>query len=41
MQNELVTQRYGAFNAITQTREGVEYWQARQLQQVLGYTDSV
>jgi len=37
MKNELVTQLYGAFNAITQTREGVEYWHARQLQETLGY----
>jgi len=37
MKNELVTQLYGAFNAITQTCEGVEYWHARQLQETLGY----
>lgn len=37
MKNELVTQLYGAFTAITQTREGVEYWHARQLQETLGY----
>jgi len=39
MKNELVTQLYGAFTAITQTREGVEYWHARQLQAALGYTE--
>jgi DNA-damage-inducible protein D len=39
MKSELVTQLYGAFTAITQTREGVEYWHARELQQVLGYTE--
>ena len=39
MKNELVTQLYGAFTAITQTREGVEYWHARQLQDALGYTE--
>ena len=38
MKNELVTQLYGAFSSITQMREGVEYWHARQLQQALGYT---
>lgn len=38
MKGELVSQLYGAFNAITQTREGVEYWHARQLQETLGYT---
>jgi DNA-damage-inducible protein D len=37
MKNELVTQLYGAFTAITQSREGVEYWHARQLQETLGY----
>jgi len=37
MKSELVTQLYGAFTAITQTREGVEYWHARQLQETLGY----
>lgn len=39
MKSELVTQLYGAFSAITQTRDGVEYWHARQLQPVLGYTE--
>ncbi len=29
---------YGAFTDITRTRDGVEYWHARQLQEVLGYT---
>lgn len=38
MNNEIIRQYCTTFQTITKTREGVEYWHARQLQEVLGYT---
>lgn len=38
MKNEQLDKLFGAFQGITQQREGVEYWHARHLQRVLGYT---
>ncbi len=38
MKKELVQQLCGTFDGITQVREGVEYWHARQIQETLGYS---
>lgn len=37
MKKELVARLYGAFSAMVKTREGVEYWHAREIQEALGY----
>ncbi len=39
MKKELVQQYCLSFDTITQTNEGVEYWHARELQTLLGYTE--
>ncbi len=37
MKKDLVRRLCGAFDAMVRTREGVEYWHARELQEALGY----
>ncbi|MBF0104132.1 MAG: hypothetical protein HQM16_02285 [Deltaproteobacteria bacterium] len=39
MKKELITKLHGDFENCAQTKEGIEYWYARELQELLGYTE--